>query len=97
MWTACSSGRWLSDDRSRSRTTRQHRSRSRHHTRSRARWGGVPPGTTPPESAGTSGLSAPEPETRKGLPATGWMTLGAVVLIVIVFVAVIIGLIAAIV
>ncbi len=61
--------------------------------------GGSPPGTTPPpESAGTSGLSAPEPETRKGLPpATGWMTLGAVVLIVIVFVAVIIGLIAAIV
>ncbi|MGV9748197.1 DUF6480 family protein [Rhodococcus zopfii] len=57
--------------------------------------GGVPPGTTPPESAGTSGLSAPEPETRKRFPATGWMTLGAVIVIVIVFVAVIIGLIAA--
>ncbi|MCK8669887.1 DUF6480 family protein [Rhodococcus sp. HM1] len=59
------------------------------------RGGGVPPGTTPPESAGTSGLSAPEPETRKRFPVTGWMTLGAVIVIVLVFVAVIVGLIAA--
>ena len=59
--------------------------------------GGVPPGSTPPESAGTSGLSAPEPDTRKRFPATGWMTLGAALVIVIVFVDVVIGLIVSIV
>jgi hypothetical protein len=54
----------------------------------------VPPGTTPPESAGTSGLSAPEPATSKRFPVTGWMAIGAAILIVLVFVAVAVGLIA---
>ncbi|MEE2033072.1 DUF6480 family protein [Rhodococcus chondri] len=55
--------------------------------------GGVSPGSTPPDSAGTSGLSAPEPDTRKHFPATGWLTIAAAVVIVLIFVAVIIAVI----
>lgn len=54
--------------------------------------GGVDPGSTPPESAGTSGLSAPEPRTSGRFPPTGWVTLGAVLVIVLIFVAVAVGL-----
>lgn len=55
--------------------------------------GGVSPGATPPESAQTSGLSAPEPRTSKGFPPTGVATLVAVAVIVVVFVVVIVALI----
>jgi hypothetical protein len=53
--------------------------------------GGVNPGSTPPDSSSTSGLSAPEPDTRNHFPVTGWLTLAAVVVIVLIFVAVIIA------
>ncbi|MGW1739186.1 DUF6480 family protein [Nocardia sp. NPDC001965] len=33
--------------------------------------GGVPPGSTPPDTAQTSGLSAEEPATRHGFPEPG--------------------------
>lgn len=55
--------------------------------------GGVPPGATPPEPAQTSGLSEPEPRTRKRFPPTGIATLIAVIAIVVIFVIVIVGLI----
>lgn len=48
--------------------------------------GGVAPGSTPPDSAQTSGLSAPEPRTRKSkLTPTAAVTLAAVVLLVVLF------------
>lgn len=53
--------------------------------------GGVSPGSTPPESSETSGLSAPEPRTSFRFPPTGWMSLVAVVVIVVLFAAVIVG------
>nr|WP_308213060.1 DUF6480 family protein [Nocardia amikacinitolerans] len=34
--------------------------------------GGVAPGSTPPETAQTSGLSAPEPRTRHRSPERVW-------------------------
>lgn len=55
--------------------------------------GGVRPGSTPPESAQTSGLSAPEPNARKWFPITGLMTLVAIVAIIVVFVIVIVALV----
>ncbi|MGW6693877.1 DUF6480 family protein [Rhodococcus sp. NPDC054953] len=55
--------------------------------------GGVQPGATPPESAQTSGLSAPEPRTRKGFPGSGIGTLLAVGAIVVIFVVVIVALV----
>ncbi|SUE15929.1 Uncharacterised protein [Rhodococcus gordoniae] len=56
--------------------------------------GGVAPGSTPPDSGTTSGLSAPEPDTRKRFPISGWLTLLAVAVIVIIFVAAIFGILA---
>lgn len=53
--------------------------------------GGVAPGSTPPDSGTMSGLSAPEPDTRKRFPISGWLTLLAVAVIVIVFVVAIFG------
>jgi hypothetical protein len=50
--------------------------------------GGVRPGATPPESAQTSGLSAPEPRTRYRFPPTGTVTIAVVVGLVAVFVVV---------
>lgn len=55
--------------------------------------GGVRPGATPPESAETSGLSAPEPDTAKRFPVSGVLTLIAVAVIVLIFVAVIVAVI----
>ncbi|MFC4372973.1 DUF6480 family protein [Nocardia halotolerans] len=49
--------------------------------------GGVPPGSTPPESAQTSGLSAPEPRTRHHFPPTGVAAVIVTVLIVAMFLA----------
>ncbi|NGP06873.1 hypothetical protein G6038_15565 [Rhodococcus sp. 14C212] len=53
--------------------------------------GGVAPGSTPPDSGTTSGLSAPEPRTRNRFPPTGILTIAAVVIIVIVFLVAIVG------
>ncbi|NKY51088.1 DUF6480 family protein [Nocardia vermiculata] len=55
--------------------------------------GGVPPGSTPPETAQTSGLSAPEPRTRHRFPPTGVTAVGVTVAVVIVFLVVAIALI----
>lgn len=52
--------------------------------------GGVPPGSTPPESAQTSGLSAPEPRTSRAFPPTGVVTLVVIALLVLVFLAVLV-------
>lgn len=50
--------------------------------------GGVPPGSTPPDSAQTSGLSAPEPRTRKSkLSPTAAVTLAVIVALVLLFAA----------
>ncbi|MFG2442584.1 DUF6480 family protein [Nocardia fluminea] len=49
--------------------------------------GGVPPGSTPPESGQVSGLSAPEPRTRHRFPPTGVAVVAVTVLIVALFVA----------
>lgn len=53
--------------------------------------GGVSPGSTPPDSAQTSGLSAPEPDTRKHFPVTGILTIVAIVVVVVLFLSVIVG------
>ncbi len=50
--------------------------------------GGVSPGATPPDTAQTSGLSAPEPRTRHHFPPTGTATIAAVAGVVLVFVVV---------
>ncbi|MFF0813628.1 DUF6480 family protein [Rhodococcus sp. NPDC003318] len=55
--------------------------------------GSVPPGATPPESAQTSGLSAPEPRTSKHRPVTGVATLMAVAAIVAIFVVLVVALV----
>ncbi|MFI6166571.1 DUF6480 family protein [Nocardia sp. NPDC051052] len=55
--------------------------------------GGVPPGSTPPETAQTSGLSAPEPATSHHFPGTGVAAMIATVLLVVVFTAVAVGII----
>jgi hypothetical protein len=54
--------------------------------------GGVVPGATPPESAQTSGLSAPEPSTRKQFPGIGIATLVTIALVVAVFIVVVVAL-----
>ncbi|WP_373282005.1 DUF6480 family protein [Nocardia veterana] len=55
--------------------------------------GGVAPGATPPETAQTSGLSAPEPSTRHHFPASGITVIIAVAAVVIVFLVVAVALI----
>ncbi|WP_280396233.1 DUF6480 family protein [Nocardia brasiliensis] len=55
--------------------------------------GGVAPGTTPPDTPQTSGLSAPEPRTRNRFPITGIAAIVVGALIVAVFAAVAIGLV----
>ncbi|MEV6324672.1 DUF6480 family protein [Nocardia sp. NPDC051787] len=49
--------------------------------------GGVPPGSTPPETPQTSGLSAPEPTTRHHFPITGVAAMVVTVVVVLVFLA----------
>jgi len=49
--------------------------------------GGVAPGTTPPESAQTSGLSASEPNPRRRFTPTAIISLTALTLFVLLFVA----------
>ncbi|WP_433624825.1 DUF6480 family protein [Nocardia sp. CA-120079] len=52
--------------------------------------GGVRPGSTPPETAQTSGLSAPEPRTSRHFPPTGvgFLAMAAVLVILFIVVAV---------
>ncbi|GGN82899.1 DUF6480 family protein [Nocardia rhizosphaerihabitans] len=57
--------------------------------------GGVAPGSTPPESAQTSGLSAPEPRTSRHFPPTGVAAIVVAVLFVALFLAVAVGLVLA--
>ncbi|MEU4343420.1 DUF6480 family protein [Nocardia sp. NPDC023852] len=47
--------------------------------------GGVPPGSTPPDTPQTSGLSAPEPSTRHHFPITGIAALILTAVLVLVF------------
>lgn len=56
--------------------------------------GGVPPGSTPPDTPQTSGLSAPEPRTRHHFPPTGILAVIATIALVAVFVVVAVALIA---
>ncbi|MGW0181034.1 DUF6480 family protein [Nocardia sp. NPDC003345] len=56
--------------------------------------GGVSPGATPPDTPQTSGLSAPEPATRRHFPPTGILAVVAVVALVVLFAVVAVGLIA---
>ncbi|MGN2639466.1 DUF6480 family protein [Nocardia takedensis] len=57
------------------------------------RGGGVAPGSTPPDTPQTSGLSAPEPRTRNRFPPTGVLAIVLGAILVAVFAAVAIGLI----
>ncbi|WP_280305367.1 DUF6480 family protein [Nocardia neocaledoniensis] len=50
--------------------------------------GGVPPGSTPPESGQMSGLSAPEPRTSRRFPPTGVAAVAVTAVIVAVFLVV---------
>ncbi|MFE3446136.1 DUF6480 family protein [Nocardia sp. NPDC059180] len=50
--------------------------------------GGVPPGATPPDTAQTSGLSAPEPDTRHRFPMTGIAAIVVTAIIVGLFIVV---------
>lgn len=47
--------------------------------------GGVPPGSTPPDSAQTSGLGEPEPRPRRKLTPTAVVSLIALAVFVLIF------------
>ncbi|WP_304115063.1 DUF6480 family protein [Mycolicibacterium bacteremicum] len=47
--------------------------------------GGVPPGSTPPDSAQTSGLGEPEPRPRHKLTPTAVVSLIALAVFVLIF------------
>ncbi|MBF6206657.1 hypothetical protein IU483_21530 [Streptomyces gardneri] len=49
--------------------------------------GGVPPGSTPPDTPQTSGLSAPEPSTRHHFLVTGVAAMVLTAVVVLVFLA----------
>ncbi|MFI9405065.1 DUF6480 family protein [Nocardia sp. NPDC052316] len=57
------------------------------------RGGGVPPGSTPPETAQTSGLSAPEPSTSHHFPGTGVVAIIVTIVLVVLFTAAAVGII----
>ncbi|NUP27688.1 MAG: hypothetical protein HOQ36_00565 [Nocardia sp.] len=59
--------------------------------------GGVPPGSTPPDTAQTSGLSAEEPATRHRFPRTGVLAVALTIVLVVAFAAVAVGLVIAVV
>ncbi|MFI6867337.1 DUF6480 family protein [Nocardia sp. NPDC050406] len=54
--------------------------------------GGVAPGSTPPETPQTSGLSAPEPRTSNRFPPTGIAIVTVVVVLVVAFLVVAVAL-----
>jgi hypothetical protein len=55
--------------------------------------GGVAPGSTPPDSAQTSGLSEPEPTPRRRLTPAVIVSLVAIAIFVLLFVATAVSLI----
>ncbi|MGK8486604.1 DUF6480 family protein [Nocardia asiatica] len=55
--------------------------------------GGVPPGSTPPDTPQTSGLSAPEPSTRHHFPVTGVVAMLVVAVVILLFVAAAVGIV----
>jgi Family of unknown function (DUF6480) len=55
--------------------------------------GGVHPGSTPPDSAQTSGLGEPEPRPRHRYTRTQIVTLIALALFILIFAAAAVGLI----
>ncbi|MGK8507356.1 DUF6480 family protein [Nocardia asiatica] len=55
--------------------------------------GGVPPGSTPPDTPQTSGLSAPEPSTRHHFPVTGVVAMLIVAVVILLFVAAAVGIV----
>ncbi|WP_040798226.1 DUF6480 family protein [Nocardia higoensis] len=55
--------------------------------------GGVAPGSTPPDTPQTSGLSAPEPRTRNNFPPTGIGAVAVIVILAVVFLIVAIAVI----
>ncbi len=55
--------------------------------------GGVPPGSTPPDTPQTSGLSAPEPSTRHHFPVTGVAAMVLTAVVVLVFLAAAVGIV----
>lgn len=55
--------------------------------------GGVQPGSTPPDSAQTSGLSEPEPRPRRRYTPTQIVSLIALAIFILIFAAAAIGLI----
>jgi len=59
--------------------------------------GGIRPGSTPPETPQTSGLSAPEPRTRNNFPPTGIAAIALVVVLAVVFLIVAVAIIVSIV
>lgn len=50
--------------------------------------GGVAPGSTPPDSAQTSGLSEPEPRPKRSLTPTAVVSLVAIAIFALVLIAV---------
>lgn len=59
--------------------------------------GGVRPGSTPPDTPQTSGLSAPEPRTRNNFPPTGMGAIALIMVLAVVFLIVAVAVIASIV
>ncbi|QBS39618.1 DUF6480 family protein [Nocardia sp. CS682] len=57
------------------------------------RGGGVAPGSTPPETAQTSGLSAPEPSTSHHFPGTSVVAIVVTIMLVVLFTAAALGII----
>ncbi|WP_174189737.1 DUF6480 family protein [Nocardia barduliensis] len=55
--------------------------------------GGVAPGSTPPDTPQTSGLSAPEPSTRHHFPVTGVVAMLVVAVVILLFVAAAVGIV----
>ncbi|MEU4839626.1 DUF6480 family protein [Nocardia testacea] len=55
--------------------------------------GGVPPGSTPPDTPQTSGLSAEEPATRHHFPPTGVLAIVLTIALVAAFVVVAVALV----
>ncbi|MBF6355397.1 hypothetical protein IU449_12725 [Nocardia higoensis] len=55
--------------------------------------GGVAPGSTPPDTPQTSGLSAPEPRTSNTFPPTGVGAVALIVILAVVFLIAAIGII----